>query len=201
MNEEAFCCVYLVLYPKKHQFDGLPCYVGQGTPDRPRRDFRTDGNTELSDLARQTGEPLRVLVVQEGLTRRESLKLEAKLIRFIRRRPGSAPLFNRTVGGLKVKSYKPDVSTVKLSEVPYLAGFITGVRKDLVEGISQEWKLRSEMRKRGRSDKPQLTVISRSYAAKKLTPEEYRVRMCDRPIIPRKLTPEEFRARLSARSA
>jgi len=123
-------CVYRVLYPLDHIFASEPCYLGQGKPERPYRDFtHHTENPGLSQLARNTDAPLRVEIILDKLTQKESLEIEASLISRIRSNPDSAPLFN-TNNTRSRRTYKPQVDRVKDEEAETL---IWELRTGLVE--------------------------------------------------------------------
>ncbi len=87
-------------------FPYQPFYIGVGKPHRPKLHFSPSNLTRknhkvhtIKAIIRETGQNPLIQVKKTGLTNRESLDLEQKLIRLIGRRINGGPLTNATDGG------------------------------------------------------------------------------------------------------
>ena len=97
-----------VVYIHRRKTDGTPFYVGEGKPTRPfqvkaKRDgFPWGRNDEWVEEFEQHG--LEVEIVAEGLTKKQALRLESKLIKKYGRKLDGGILVNRCLYGRKQDS-------------------------------------------------------------------------------------------------
>lgn len=99
MSEASNFIVYVFFYPVLHKFAGIPCYVGQGRPDRVTSHQKFSSNLYLRNLFGKYGS-LPFVILREGITKTEALAVEVALISALGRLDlKSGLLVNLTDGG------------------------------------------------------------------------------------------------------